>query len=142
MTIPLVRHPESVVLVAPDGGCLVAVRQVRPGTPEPTLEFPSGKVEPGETPAQAAARELAEECGLAAAAYAQLGSFWVVPAYSTERTHVFEASGLTAAAAVPLDPDEDIKIERIPIAEAWALLSDGASLAALALWLRRASPGA
>jgi ADP-ribose pyrophosphatase len=142
MTIPLVRHPESVVLVVLDGDELVAVRQTRPGAPEPTLELPSGKLEPGETPVQAAVRELAEECGLAAAAYRTLGSFWVVPAYSTERTHVFEASGLTLAPAAPLDADEDIELERIRVEQAWERLSDGVSLAALALWLRRSTPNA
>jgi ADP-ribose pyrophosphatase len=138
--IPLVRHPDSVVLVALEHGELVAVRQTRPGAPEPTLELPSGKLESGETAVQAAARELAEECGLAAAAYRPLGSFWVVPAYSTERTHVFEASDLTRAPAAPLDDDENLEVERIPVEQAWEQLSDGTSLAALALWLRRSTP--
>src|SRR5215211_1085307 len=47
--------------VAVDGGELVLVRQTRPGASERTLELPSGKLEPGETPRGAAARELAEE---------------------------------------------------------------------------------
>ena len=124
------------VLVAPDGDHLVAVRQTRPGAPEPTLELPSGKVEPGETPEQAAARELAEECGLAARGYRVLGEFWVVPSYSTERCHAFEATGLFTSGEASLNDDEDIEVERIPLAEAWQLLSDAASLAALALWER------
>jgi ADP-ribose pyrophosphatase len=132
----LVEHAESVVLVAVEGDELVAVRQTRPGAPDRTLELPSGKLEPGETPEQAAARELAEECGLAAAGLRRLGAFWVVPAYSTERAHVFEASGLTPSIEHALDEDEDVEAERIPLAEAWERLSDAASLAALALWER------
>ena len=136
--IPLVEHPESVVIVAVDEGELVAVRQTRPGSGGKTLELPSGKLEPGETPPQAAERELAEECGLRAEAWRALGSFWVVPAYSTERTHVFEASGLAPAGPAELDEDEDVEVERLRVEEAWHRLSDGASLAALALWERGA----
>src|SRR5436190_22857457 len=62
----LIRHPPSVVLIPVDGGELVLVRQSRPGSGTRTLELPSGKLEEGETPLQGAARELAEECGLAA----------------------------------------------------------------------------
>jgi ADP-ribose pyrophosphatase len=109
------------------------VRQTRPGTPEPTLELPSGKLEPGETARAAAVRELAEECGLMAAELRPLGSFWVVPAYSTEHCHVFEAIGLLPAPPAQLDSDEDIEVVRVPLAEARERLSDAASLAALAL---------
>jgi len=136
--IPLVEHPESVVIVAVDDGELVAVSQTRPGARRKTLELPSGKLEAGETPGQAAERELAEECGLQAESWHALGSFWVVPAYSTELTHVFEARELSPAAPAQLDEDEDVVVERLSAAEAWARLSDGASLAALALWERRA----
>ena len=135
--IPLVEHPESVVIVALVERELVAVRQTRPGSCGQTLELPSGKLEPGETPAQAAERELAEECGLRAEAWRALGSFWVVPAYSTELTHVFEATGLSPAAPAELDEDEDVEVERLSLETAWVRLSDGASLAALALWERR-----
>ena len=134
----LVEHPESVVLVAVEDGVLVGVRQTRPGTPDRTLELPSGKLEPGETPELAAARELAEECGLAALRLRELGAFWVVPAYSTERVHVFEAKGLFPSVDRPLDDDEDVEVEQIPLAEAWERLADATSLAALAVWERSA----
>ena len=78
----LVEHPPSVVIVALDGDDLVLVRQSRPGSDERTLEIPSGKLEPGESPHEAAVRELAEECGLAATVLQELGTFWAVPAYS------------------------------------------------------------
>jgi ADP-ribose pyrophosphatase len=139
--IPLIRHPDSVVLVVVEGSELVVVRQTRPGAPEPTLELPTGKLEPGETPEQAARRELAEECGLAAKSFERLGSFWVVPAYSTERTHVFRVTGLSPAPPAALDEDEDIEVARVPLDDPWTQLSDAASIAAFALW-RRATPPA
>jgi ADP-ribose pyrophosphatase len=130
LVIVLVEHPESVVIVAADGDSLVAVRQARPGASEPTVELPAGKIEPGETPAEAAARELEEECALVASELRPLGSFWAAPAYSTEYVHVFEARGLTAVAG---DPELDVL--RVPADG--ACLTDAVSLAALVLRSRR-----
>jgi ADP-ribose pyrophosphatase len=131
--VPLVEHPPSVVIVARDGDELVCVRQTRPGAGGTTLELPSGKLEPGETPGVAAARELAEECALQAEGWRELGSIWAVPAYSTELVHCFEATGLVAHHGSHLDPDEDVEVERILLAAAFEQLSDAVSIAALAL---------
>jgi ADP-ribose pyrophosphatase len=132
--VELIQHPPSVVLIALDGGQIVLVRQPRPGPQSETLELPSGKLEDGETPAQAAARELAEECGLAAVELREIGTFWAAPGYSTELVHVFEALGLHEAGPANLDEDEDIEVERAPLAGALERLDDAASIAALALW--------
>jgi ADP-ribose pyrophosphatase len=133
--IPLIEHPESVAIVAVEGDLLLCVRQSRPGAGGVTLELPSGKLEPGETAAAAAIRELAEECVTQAAEWRELGSFWAAPGYSTELVHVFEACDLSAAAGASLDPDEDVEVERLPLAGAMSKLSDAVSVAALALWL-------
>jgi len=131
----LVQHPPSVVLVVPEGDELVLVRQSRPGSQSRTLELPSGKLEEGETPLDAAARELAEECALAARELRELGTFWTTPAYSTELVHVFEASGLSAADPAEADEDEDIEVERLQVGRVLTELDDAVSIAALALWL-------
>jgi ADP-ribose pyrophosphatase len=135
MDIPLVQHPESAAIVAVERDLLVCVRQGRPGSRGATLELPSGKLEPGESPSAGAARELAEECALRADEWRDLGRFWAVPAYSTELVHVFEARVLSAAEGAALDPDEDVQVERIPLAGALHELSDAVSVAALAFWL-------
>jgi ADP-ribose pyrophosphatase len=134
----LVRHPESVAIVAVDGDELVLVRQTRPGAPVRTLELPSGKLEPDETPEEAVVRELAEECGLAARERRAIAAFWAVPAYSTELVHVWEATVLsTGPGGGGPDPDEDVEVERLPVGEALEALSDAVSIAALALWQAR-----
>ena len=76
-------------------------------------------------------------CALAADVLSAIGTFWTAPAYSTELVHVFEASGLTKAEPAKLDDDEDIELERLPLASALGALDDAASIAALALWLER-----
>ena len=130
----LIQHPASVVIIAVDGDQLVLVRQSRPGATERTLELPSGKIESGETPAAAARRELAEECGLAAHEWRELGGFWAAPAYSTEYVYVWEARGFEPADRAELDADEDVEVERRPVDAELDRLSDASSIAALALW--------
>jgi len=51
-----------IVAMTPDDELLL-VRQYRPAIESDALEFPSGHVDPGETPEIAAARELEEETG-------------------------------------------------------------------------------
>ncbi|HUO74671.1 MAG TPA: NUDIX hydrolase [Solirubrobacteraceae bacterium] len=137
----LIEHPESVTIVAFDGPDAVVVIQPRPGTADPTVELPAGCLEPGEDAAQAAARELREECSLAAVQWRLLGTFWAAPAYSTELVHVFEARGLTASAGRP-DPDEHITVGRRPLSELPGALSDATSIAAFALWAASGRPPA
>lgn len=131
----LIQHPESVIIVALDDEEIVLVRQTRPGANGPTLELPAGCLEEGETPEQAAARELEEECGLAAGTWQKLGSFWAAPEYSTEYVHVFEATQLLAVGSPGLDEDEDVVVVRLPLKGVMSELSDAGSLGALALWL-------
>jgi len=136
----LIAHAESVAVVAVEGDELVVVRQRRAGAKDMTTELPSGKVDAGEGPDEAARRELAEECGLEARDWRRLGAFWAVPAYSTEFVHVYEAVGLSpATGAVDLDEDEELEPGRVPLGAALGALSDAVSIAALALWRERGS---
>ena len=69
------RLPDYAAVVAITGEHRVlAVRQYRPAVERYTVELPSGLVDPGETPAQAAARELLEEPGYQAASMEVLGA--------------------------------------------------------------------
>jgi len=131
----VIEHPPTVVLVVTDGDDVICVSQHRPGANGDVLELPAGTLEPGETPREAADRELAEECGLAVAAWVELGSFWAAPAYSTERVTVLAGTCSGVATGVP-DADEDITVVRLPLREALGRVEDAGSIAALALALR------
>jgi ADP-ribose pyrophosphatase len=131
----LIEHPPSVVLVVSDGDELVLVRQRRPGADGLVLELPAGTLEPGETALEAADRELAEECGLAASGWTELGSFWAAPAYSTERVTVL-AGTVSDAAHGDADEDEEIEVVLMRPADALPRLEDAGSVAALGLWMR------
>jgi len=70
-------------------GRVVLVRQHRQPTGGELLELPAGTLDvDGEDALDAAARELAEETGLAGASLQTLGRFWVSPGWSTERATV------------------------------------------------------
>ncbi|MBV8166336.1 MAG: NUDIX hydrolase [Alphaproteobacteria bacterium] len=56
-------------------GRFVMVEQKRPAVGRRMLEFPSGSIDPGETPAQAVRRELIEETGYRARRLVSLGSY-------------------------------------------------------------------
>jgi ADP-ribose pyrophosphatase len=133
--VQLIEHPETVIVLAVEDDEIVLVRQSRPGADGRTLELPAGCLEEGETPEEAAVRELEEECGLAAGSWRRLGSFWAAPAYSTELVHVFEATELLEIGSPGLDEDEDLVSERLPLKGVLGELSDAGSLGALALWL-------
>jgi ADP-ribose pyrophosphatase len=134
--VEVLRRPDSVSIVAVDGGELVVVRQTRAGADGRTLELPAGSIEDGETPEQCAARELVEECGLEAGAWRKLGEFWAAPDYSTEYVHAFEATELVDVGIGEREEGDDLVMERLPLRGVMSELSDANSLAALALWLQ------
>ncbi len=76
-----------VVPVAADGR-LMLQRIYKHGVAEAVLEFTMGRIDAGEIPAQAAARELREETGYAAD-LEQLGSYWTFPTSSSARMTLF-----------------------------------------------------
>ena len=67
----------------------------------------------------------------------QLGSFFMVPGYSTEFMYVFLATDLYAS-SLPEDDNEFLIVEKLPVAQVYALaragdIDDGKTLAALTL---------
>lgn len=124
----VVHHPGAVVGVpVVDGGALL-VRQFRAAVRRPLLELPAGKLDvPGEDPAEAVVRELAEEIAQKPAKLVKLASFWNSPGFSTELTHVFLALDLE-----PCEGEFELKeeerhmtIERIALADVDRLVSEG-----------------
>jgi ADP-ribose pyrophosphatase len=134
--VEVLQRPDSVSIVAVDGGMIVVVRQTRDGARGRTLELPAGSIDDGETPEECAVRELVEECGLRAGSWRKLGEFWAAPDYATEYVHAFEATELEDVGIGEREEGEDLVMERLPLRGVIGELSDANSLAALALWLQ------
>jgi len=105
----------NVVALTPDD-CVVMVRQYRHGAERVTLETPGGMVDPGETPAQAAARELIEETGYAAEEIVPLGGVNPNPALFSNRLHGFLARGARRVREVRNESTEETHVELVPLA--------------------------
>lgn len=124
-TREIVRHPGAVAIVPLDADDnVLMVRQFRMAAGKVMLEIPAGTLEPNEDPANCADRELQEEAGYRAAKIEPLGSFYVAPGYTTERIFLFLATDLTES-RLPMDDDEFIEVERVPLAEAVRLVTSG-----------------
>lgn len=109
----------AAILALNERGQMLIVRQHRPAAGCATAEIPAGLLDAGETPAEAALRELREETGFAAE-LKPLGSVWVAPGFCRQRAHLFLASGLREAPLAP-DADEEISTEWLFPEEALAL---------------------
>jgi len=107
-TREVVTHPGSVVVLPllPDGRILL-VRQYRHATRQFLWELVAGRIERGENPRQAAARELLEETGYRAKRYRVFLDIFPTPGFLEERMYILLAQGLTSGDA---RPEEDEKI--------------------------------
>jgi len=141
----LVCHSGSVVVLAhlPDG-TLLLVRQYRHSAGQSMWELVAGGIERGETPKEAARRELIEETGYRARRLKPLFDFYPSPGVLTERMFLVEARGLTLSKAQP-ESDERIRVGRFTRRQVKAMLAagkikDGKTLAGLYWLLSNPSP--
>lgn len=134
-------HPGAVMVVPIlDDGRLVMERQHRHPMGRVMLEFPAGKIDPGEPPFTCAVRELAEETGYRAREWARAGILHNAIAYSTEGIEIWFARGLMHGAA-RLDAEEFLEVVVHSEAEIDAMcgrgeITDAKTLIGL-LWLQK-----
>lgn len=88
-------------------------------------EIIEGGSDPGETPLEAAQRELREEAGLTAAKWEQLGDeIHLSNCHSSERAYLYLATELTKVKANP-EGVEELQIHYLPFSEVLTLVDNG-----------------
>ncbi len=121
------------VIALTEADKVVLVRQYRHGTGRITTEIPGGMVDPGESPLDAARRELAEETGYAAEKWEEIGSVDPNPAFQTNRTYTFLARGARPAGPQRPDDNEELEVLERGLDEIRGMLRDGTMNHALVL---------
>jgi ADP-ribose pyrophosphatase len=135
-TREVITHPGSVVVlpVLPDGRILL-IRQYRHATRQFLWELVAGRMEAGESPKQAAARELIEETGYRARRIRIFLDVFPTPGFLEERMYILLAQGLTSGDA-RLEVDERITPRAYTPSQLWQMirrrkLHDAKSIAGL-----------
>ncbi|CAH1217711.1 MULTISPECIES: NUDIX hydrolase [Paenibacillus] len=137
-TREVVRHPGAVAVLALRGDKMLVVDQYRQALGRTEVEIPAGKLDPGEAPEVAAARELREETGYAAKSLRHLRSFYTSPGFADEIIHLYLAEDLEVGEMEP-DEDEFLEVSEITLDEAYALMdqnriSDAKTMLAVYAW--------
>ena len=123
--LEIIRHPGGAAAVALDEQervCLV--RQYRHAASDWLWELPAGRIEPDEDARLTAERELAEEAGVRADDWVDLGPLHSSPGVFTEVIHLWLARGLTIGEHAQED-DELMEVHWLPLSQALDWCDDG-----------------
>ncbi len=128
------RHAAGTVVTDPERGVLMLWRH-RFITDTWGWEIPAGRIDPGETPAEAAAREVLEETGWRPAPVQPMITYQPTNGLSDQRFHLFSAAGAVHVGE-PTDQSESERVEWLPREQVRDLarsggIPDGLSLTAI-----------
>ena len=128
--VDIVRHPGASAVVPflsdPEGEDpqILLLRQYRYAADGYLYEIPAGRLDPGESPAACAARELKEETGCTAKQIEPLITMVTTPGFTDERIHLFIATDLTHGEAAR-EADEFADVIILRLSEALELIQRG-----------------
>ncbi len=120
----LIEHSGGASVLYIEDGKVLLVRQFRYAYGESIYELPAGKLEAGEDPILAAARELEEEAGVKAGRLELLFVLYPTPGYTNEKIYIYRARDCKRVAA-HLDEGEFLDVEYVPLDRAREMLETG-----------------
>ena len=112
---------------------VILVNQFRFGTKDFSLEIPGGMLDPGDSPADAAKRELIEETGYGGSEPILLGVVHPNPAIHTNRCYTYLIENAVFQKQPEQDSTEDVEVEIVPLADISKLIQDGVITHALVI---------
>ncbi|MDT9726656.1 NUDIX hydrolase [Xylanibacillus composti] len=123
-TREVVKHPGAVAVLALRHGKMLAVEQYRKAMSRTLVEIPAGKLDPGEEPIDAAARELEEETGFRTDTLTYLHAFYTSPGFADEIIHLYATDRLVEGEVKP-DEDEFLELLELTLEEAKQMIALG-----------------
>ena len=121
----IVQHGGSAVMMPVDErNRILLVRQYRLPARQYLWELPAGRLDEGETPLQAARRELMEETGYRARNWKKLTEFYPSPGFLAEKMTIYLATGLTEGTQAPME-DERIEVRWFSARELDGMIATG-----------------
>lgn len=112
------------VMIAPvHQGCLMMIREYAVGSERYELTLPKGLIDAGESPEQAARRELQEEIGFTAARLTPLRLLYANPSHMFGPMHLFVGEHLSPS-VLQGDEPEPLQTVPVPLSELPRLLND------------------
>lgn len=134
----ILEYPDWVNVIAiTNEGKFVMIRQYRHGIRETRYELCAGVIDAGETPLEAAKRELYEETGFGGGDWCEFMTSCPNPGAMTNTNHTFLATGVKQISTQHLESTEDLSVHLLEKEEVVALLRDDLirqSLMAAPLW--------
>ena len=137
----VIEHPGSVAIIPLlEGDRVCLIQNYRIAVKKTLIELPAGTIDPPDTPADTAQRELREETGYLAENWQELPGFYLSPGILHERMHLYVADKLTAG-ATEREPGEEIENLIVPWTEAVEMvlsgkIEDAKTVVGILLWDR------
>lgn len=135
----IIDHDGGACVLFVEQDKVLFVKQYRYAYGESVLEIPAGKLEKGEDPSKAAARELEEEAGIKADELQLLHVMYPTPGYTNEKIYIYQAKS-GKKTATRLDDGEFLQTLWLPLEEVKKMLElgeikDGKTIIALQAYL-------
>ena len=128
----VLEYPGWINVIAIDeSGNMLLERQWRQAAGIISTEIPAGVMEKGETPLQAARRELLEETGYTGGEWSELLTLYPNPGLMNNKCHCFLARGVRRTDSQHLDETECLEVFTATQEEVFRLLCEGAFMQAM-----------